>query len=116
MMETMTTKAHKILSRMDRIDHHYPTEPLPWRTNLSEYYDPIARVLHPGCGGPMMRFPPPHRGQVSPAPTRVSIDEPTDRDVVGGRGQGVQRLPGNKKYRALISMNKVRHSFTYSFK
>jgi hypothetical protein len=45
---------------MDRIDHHYPTEPLPWRTNLSEYYDPIARVLHPGCGGPMMRFPPPH--------------------------------------------------------
>ena len=30
---------------MDRIDHHYPTEPLPWRTNLSEYYDPIARVL-----------------------------------------------------------------------
>ena len=30
-------------------------------------------------------------------------------DVVGGRGQGVQRLPGNEKYRALISMNKVRY-------
>jgi hypothetical protein len=29
-------------------------------------------------------------------------------DVVGGRGQGIQRLPGNKTYRELVSMNKVR--------
>ena len=50
---------------------------------------------------------------VSPTTTRVGIDKPTNRDVVGGRGQGVQRLPGNRKYRALISMNKVRRFRIY---
>jgi hypothetical protein len=30
----------------------------------------------------------------------------TRLDVVAGRGQGIQRLPGNKRYRKLVSMNK----------
>jgi hypothetical protein len=38
---------------------------------------------------------------------------PTTRDVLNGRGQGVQRHPGNVKYRKLVFVNKVRavHSF-----
>ncbi len=41
-------------------------------------------------------------------PTSRPITTPTRLDVVVGRGQGVQRLPGNKTYRALVFMNKVR--------
>ena len=33
---------------------------------------------------------------------------PTSRDVLNGRGQGVQRHPGNVKYRKLVFANKVR--------
>lgn len=36
------------------------------------------------------------------------IAAPTYRDVLNGRGQGVQRHPGNVKYRALVYVNKVR--------
>ena len=32
----------------------------------------------------------------------------TIRDVLNGRGQGVQRHPGNVKYRTLVFVNKVR--------
>ena len=32
----------------------------------------------------------------------------TFRDVLNGRGQGVQRHPGNVKYRTLVFVNKVR--------
>lgn len=32
----------------------------------------------------------------------------TIRDVLNGRGQGVQRHPGNVKYRMLVFVNKVR--------
>ena len=35
----------------------------------------------------------------------------TARDVLNGRGQGVQRHPGNVKYRTLVYVNKV--SFIY---
>ena len=31
----------------------------------------------------------------------------TPRDVLNGRGQGVQRHPGNVKYRTLVYVNKV---------
>ena len=31
----------------------------------------------------------------------------TARDVLNGRGQGVQRHPGNVKYRTLVYVNKV---------
>lgn len=31
----------------------------------------------------------------------------TARDVLNGRGQGVQRHPGNVKYRTLVFVNKV---------
>jgi hypothetical protein len=40
-------------------------------------------------------------------------------DIVGGRGKGIQRLPGNKTYQKLVSMSKVRrycsHQFTCRF-
>ena len=32
----------------------------------------------------------------------------TEKDVLNGRGQGVQRLPGNVNYRKLVHVNKVR--------
>lgn len=35
------------------------------------------------------------------------IFQPTSRDVLNGRGQGVQRHPGNVKYRTLVFVNKV---------
>ena len=41
-------------------------------------------------------------------PLPWTIVTPDRFDVVGGRGQGIQRLPGNKTYRELVSMNKVR--------
>ena len=43
----------------------------------------------------------------SPNPTTIN-DAPTLRDVLNGRGQGVQRHPGNVKYRTLVFVNKVR--------
>ena len=35
------------------------------------------------------------------------VIEPTERDVLNGRGQGVQRHGGNVKYRKLVFVNKV---------
>ena len=35
------------------------------------------------------------------------ITSATVRDVLNGRGQGVQRHPGNVKYRTLVFVNKV---------
>ena len=35
------------------------------------------------------------------------IMAPTKKDVLQGRGQGVQRHPGNVKYRTLVFVNKV---------
>ena len=34
------------------------------------------------------------------------ITSPTDLDVINGRGQGIQRHPGNMKYRTLVYLNK----------
>jgi hypothetical protein len=40
----------------------------------------------------------------------------TERDVLNGRGQGVQRHPGNVKYRTLVFVNKVsRRQLYYLF-
>ncbi|KAL7529676.1 hypothetical protein ACHAWF_007127 [Thalassiosira exigua] len=41
------------------------------------------------------------RGQQQPGPTQEHI-VPTLRDVLNGRGMGVQHHPGNEKYRALV--------------
>lgn len=40
----------------------------------------------------------------------VPVIAPTCRDVLNGRGQGVQRHPGNEKYRKLVFVNKVRQA------
>ena len=41
-------------------------------------------------------------------PQSQPMTTPDRFDVIGGRGQGVQRLPGNRRYRELVTMNKVR--------
>jgi hypothetical protein len=38
--------------------------------------------------------------------TSEHVTGPTPNDVINGRGQGVQRHPGNEKYRELVSRNK----------
>ena len=35
------------------------------------------------------------------------IISPTDRDVINGKGQGVQRLKGNADYRKAVKAHKV---------
>ncbi|KAL7540413.1 hypothetical protein ACHAWF_006674 [Thalassiosira exigua] len=40
------------------------------------------------------------------APLSAPVHSPTHRDVLNGRGQGVQRHPGNVKYRTLVFVNK----------
>ena len=40
----------------------------------------------------------------------AAITTYTPRDVLNGRGQGVQRHPGNVKYRTLVYVNKVSSS------
>ena len=47
-----------------------------------------------------------HHHHHQPNPT-TNNDAPTLRDVLNGRGQGVQRHPGNVKYRTLVFVNKV---------
>lgn len=42
----------------------------------------------------------------APSPADRRIASPTDRDVLNGRGQGVQRSGGNVAYRKLVSANK----------
>lgn len=37
----------------------------------------------------------------------ITTTTPTMRDVLNGRGQGVQRHPGNVKYRTLVFVNKI---------
>ena len=50
-----------------------------------------------------------HHHQPNPTSTTINDDDaPTLRDVLNGRGQGVQRHPGNVKYRTLVFVNKVR--------
>ena len=48
---------------------------------------------------------------INPAGNNVGstavINTYTPRDVLNGRGQGVQRHPGNVKYRTLVYVNKV---------
>ena len=55
--------------------------------------------------------------QPAPAPQNETatslIAAPTYRDVLNGRGQGVQRHPGNVKYRALVYVNKVRTIYPF---
>lgn len=57
----------------------------------------------------------PHQDQLGGAPAQteiIFISAPTYRDVLNGRGQGVQRHPGNVKYRALVYVNKVRQTMS----
>jgi len=44
--------------------------------------------------------------QQQPVDLRVPVNAPSDFDVISGRGQGVQRHPGNLKYRRLVFLNK----------
>lgn len=46
---------------------------------------------------------------INPGGNNVITDY-TPRDVLNGRGQGVQRHPGNVKYRTLVYVNKVSSS------
>ena len=39
-------------------------------------------------------------------PDSIKI-QPTNRDVVNGRGRNIQHIPGNIKYRKLVEANKV---------
>ena len=48
------------------------------------------------------------RSATQEQPASRPTTKPTRIDVIGGRGQGVQRLPGNRRYRKLVAMNKVR--------
>ncbi len=41
-------------------------------------------------------------------PQSQPMTTPDRFDVIGGRGQGVQRLPGNRRYHEFAAMNKVR--------
>ena len=61
------------------------------------YQQPFAAKSLPGVAGGAQQQPP------EPEP----ITSPTLRDVLNGRGQGVQRHPGNVKYRTLVYVNKV---------
>ncbi len=70
------------------------SEPLPWRTDFNSN-------MHRPTYTPTLVADPCPQIQLASNATNCF-------DVVGGRGQGNQRLPGNVKYRALISMNKVR--------
>lgn len=72
-------------------------------------------------GPPMPQLPLPPDGETAaPAPASSIpaaapspkkdvevITDHTNRDVLNGRGQGVQRHPGNVKYRTLVFVNKV---------
>jgi hypothetical protein len=73
-------------------------DPLPWRlsSEMNHPNDTIER-------GASIRHPQP---PIAVQPS-ASVAPPTDLDVVGGRGQGVQRKPGNLRFRVLVSMNKV---------
>ena len=59
------------------------------------YQQPFAAKSLPGVAGGAQQQPP------------EPITSPTLRDVLNGRGQGVQRHPGNVKYRTLVYVNKV---------
>jgi hypothetical protein len=83
--------------------------------NPNEYYT----SHRPGGGSNPEAAPsPPHLphevASSSPQPRyavlggRGIITSATERDVLNGRGQGVQRHPGNVKYRTLVFVNKVR--------
>lgn len=52
-------------------------------------------------GGPSAHF-------ILPPSLEEDIMSTTEKDVLNGRGQGVQRLPGNVNYRKLVHVNKVR--------
>ena len=59
--------------------------------------------------------PQPHEVTSSSSQSKYAVAGPggaittvTVRDVLNGRGQGVQRHPGNVKYRKLVFVNKVR--------
>lgn len=83
------TQNHKQRDPMDSL------EPLPWRpsSNMNRQNDALK------CSA----------NQHPQPPTAIQqIGAPDHLDVVGGRGQGVQRLPGNLRFRKLVSMNKVR--------
>ncbi len=45
---------------------------------------------------------------ILPPSLEEDIMSTTEKDVLNGRGQGVQRLPGNVNYRKLVDVNKVR--------
>ena len=77
-------------------------------------YDPVAAAAAAGYQQPhyqqqqQQQLQPLHaQGEVRQQQQPV-VTSPTLRDVLNGRGQGVQRHPGNVKYRTLVFVNKVR--------
>ena len=73
-------------------------DPLPWRTDFSNNVN-NSPTYTTTCGAVCQH---PHHQTDS----RLIITAPARFDVVGGRGRGVQRLPGNETYRELVCMNK----------
>ncbi|KAL3817073.1 hypothetical protein ACHAXA_000123 [Cyclostephanos tholiformis] len=70
-------------------------EPLPWRIESSTHIDcPTVSTTPSDCQS--------HNQETASQP----ISAPDRFDVVGGRGQCIQRLPGNETYRKLVSVNK----------
>ncbi len=84
----------KVLQQETEVDS---IDPLPWRTGSSNTMD------RPTCTTACAAGQHPREQPVS-----RPIATTTCFDVVGGRGQGVQRLRGNRRYRDLVAMNKVR--------
>ena len=105
------TKIEKTLFIMDWVDllmsidflHQETAEgdsnnPLPWRIDVSNNMN----RPHYATTCSALRHPRQRTAASQP------ITAPDRFDVVCGRGQGVLGLPGNKTYRELVSMNKVR--------
>ncbi len=88
---------HRIGNALQQETEVDSIDPLPWRTGLSNTMDRPTCTTACAAG---------HHIQEQPASRPTT--KPTRIDVIGGRGQGVQRLPGNRRYRKLVAMNKVR--------
>ena len=74
------------------------------------HYHPAAAMAgyQPQMYGGMAPPPQPYAVSSLPPPgAGMPINVLTCRDVLNGRGQGVQRHPGNIKYRTLVFINKV---------
>ncbi|KAL3804792.1 hypothetical protein ACHAWO_005321 [Cyclotella atomus] len=50
---------------------------------------------------------------INPQSVEFVVGGPTNRDVINGKGQGMQKLPGNIKFRKLCAANKASSSFAF---